>query len=67
VPDQLLLVGSKMCHLHSHSWVPAVAADVAFPYCCPAKLIVHFVVVDLLLLAAQIDDFRIQAHKLAPH
>jgi hypothetical protein len=28
---------------------------------------VHFVVVDLLLLAAQIDDFRIQAHKLAPH
>jgi hypothetical protein len=44
-----------------------VAADVAFPYCCPAKQIVHFVVVDLLLLAAQIDDFRIQAHKLAPH
>jgi hypothetical protein len=28
---------------------------------------VHFVVVDLLLLAAQIDDFRIQPHKLAPH
>ncbi len=51
--DQLLVGGSKLCHWYLHSWVPAVAADAAFLYCWAAKLMVHFVVVDLSWLAAQ--------------
>ncbi len=53
VTDQLLVGGSKLCHWYLHSWVPAVAADAAFLYCWAAKLMVHFVVVDLSWLAAQ--------------
>jgi hypothetical protein len=70
VSYQQLFVGSKACHWHLHSWMPAVAAvavDAEVLYYWAAKLMLYFAVVDLSLLAAEVDIFSIKTHTLAPN